>query len=136
MDASERIERILVDGTWREDGARRWRELNGAFHAAIVDATGNLALRRAIADTQRLPILVTGGEARWFTHSEFVLVFGDADVRRSHREHGQMLDALRGGDGDRHEAPHRASLFDIDAKYGDVVPAGAVGDYLRGLGSP
>lgn len=110
MDANERIERILRDGTWRDDGARRWRELNGAFHAAIVDATDNLALKQAIANTQRLPILVTDGEARWFTHSELVLVFGDADVRRSHREHEQMLDALRGGDGERAAAIMQAHI--------------------------
>jgi maleamate amidohydrolase len=35
--------------------------------------------------------------------------------------------------GDRHRAPHDASLFDIDAKYGDVVDKGDVIDCLRKL---
>jgi len=32
--------------------------------------------------------------------------------------------------GDRAQGPHEANLFDIDAKYGDVVPVEAVLDYL------
>jgi maleamate amidohydrolase len=35
--------------------------------------------------------------------------------------------------GDRHDAPHDASLFDINAKYGDVLPKSEVQNYLRGL---
>jgi len=33
--------------------------------------------------------------------------------------------------GDRAEGPHRANLFDIDAKYGDVVPTDTVIERLR-----
>ena len=32
--------------------------------------------------------------------------------------------------GDRHDAPHEAALFDIDAKYGDVVGKSEVTDYF------
>jgi maleamate amidohydrolase len=35
--------------------------------------------------------------------------------------------------GDRHEGPHTANLFDIDAKYGDVVSKSEVLDYLNGV---
>ncbi|MEO0412278.1 MAG: isochorismatase family protein [Pseudomonadota bacterium] len=35
--------------------------------------------------------------------------------------------------GDRHEDPHRANLFDMNAKYGDVVKEAPVLDYLKGL---
>jgi nicotinamidase-related amidase len=34
---------------------------------------------------------------------------------------------------DRAEEPHRANLFDIDSKYGDVVPLAGVLRYLEGL---
>jgi maleamate amidohydrolase len=34
---------------------------------------------------------------------------------------------------DRAEGPHRANLFDIDSKYGDVVPLARVIEYLEGL---
>lgn len=35
--------------------------------------------------------------------------------------------------GDRAEVPHVASLFDIDAKYGDVVALDEAVGYLSGL---
>ena len=37
--------------------------------------------------------------------------------------------------GDRHEAPHEANLFDMNAKYGDVVSEAAAIDYLGNLGA-
>jgi isochorismate hydrolase len=37
------------------------------------------------------------------------------------------------GVGDRAQGPHEANLFDIDAKYGDVIDGNAVLEYLRGL---
>lgn len=36
--------------------------------------------------------------------------------------------------GDRHDAPHDANLFDINAKYGDVLPKTEVLDYFRRIG--
>jgi maleamate amidohydrolase len=35
--------------------------------------------------------------------------------------------------GDRHQAPHDANLFDMNAKYGDVVDEVTVMSYLKGL---
>ncbi len=35
--------------------------------------------------------------------------------------------------GDRHDGPHDANLFDINAKYGDVVPKTQVIDYFKEL---
>ena len=35
--------------------------------------------------------------------------------------------------GDRAAEPHAASLFDIDAKYGDVVSVDDAIDYIAGL---
>jgi maleamate amidohydrolase len=37
---------------------------------------------------------------------------------------------------DRWQGPHEANLFDIDVKYGDVVPLAEVVDYLRALPAP
>jgi maleamate amidohydrolase len=37
--------------------------------------------------------------------------------------------------GDRHEAPHEANLFDMNAKYGDVVSEADALEYLRNLGA-
>ena len=41
---------------------------------------------------------------------------------------------VRDAVGDRAETPHEVNLFDIDAKYGDVVSSRDVLEYLRGLG--
>jgi hypothetical protein len=40
---------------------------------------------------------------------------------------------VRDGVGDRAEGTHEANLFDIEAKYGDVVESREVLDYLNGL---
>ena len=57
----------------------------------------------------------------------------------AHSWHGDRNDS-RGGayaecwaSGDRAEGPHEASLFDIDAKYADVVETNDVLAYLRDL---
>jgi nicotinamidase-related amidase len=46
-------------------------------------------------------------------------------------QHGYRTVVPADAVGDRAEAPHRANLFDIDAKYGDVVPTDVV---LEALG--
>jgi nicotinamidase-related amidase len=45
-------------------------------------------------------------------------------------QHGYRTIVPRDAVGDRAEGPHRANLFDIDAKYGDVVTTQAVVDHL------
>jgi maleamate amidohydrolase len=42
---------------------------------------------------------------------------------------------VRDAVGDRHPAPHEANLFDMDAKYGDVVSEAEVMTYLQTLGT-
>lgn len=48
-------------------------------------------------------------------------------------QHGFRVIVPRECVGDRHEAPHDAALFDINAKYGDVVPRDRAIAYLAGL---
>ena len=45
--------------------------------------------------------------------------------------HGFIPVVAREAVGDRHEGPHEANLFDMNAKYGDVVGADIVIEYLR-----
>lgn len=47
--------------------------------------------------------------------------------------HGFIPIVVREGVGDRAEGPHEANLFDMSAKYADVLPETEVADYLRGL---
>lgn len=45
--------------------------------------------------------------------------------------HGFIPIIVRDAVGDRHSAPHEANLFDMDAKYGDVVSEADVTNYMK-----
>lgn len=47
--------------------------------------------------------------------------------------HGFIPIVVADACGDRHDAPHEANLFDMQAKYADVVESDAVLDYLRAI---
>jgi maleamate amidohydrolase len=47
--------------------------------------------------------------------------------------HGFIPIVVADACGDRHQAPHDANLFDMNAKYADVVNEKTVIDYLKGL---
>ncbi len=49
-------------------------------------------------------------------------------------QHGFQTIVVRDAVGDRAQGPHEANLFDIDAKYGDVVSGQQVLTYLEELG--
>jgi nicotinamidase-related amidase len=48
-------------------------------------------------------------------------------------QHGFVPWVVREAVGDRHPGPHEASLFDLQAKYAEVVPLATALDYLRGV---
>lgn len=48
--------------------------------------------------------------------------------------HGFIPIVVRDAVGDRHEAPHEANLFDMDAKYADVVSEAETVSYLTSIG--
>jgi maleamate amidohydrolase len=48
-------------------------------------------------------------------------------------QHGFRPICVRECIGDRHEGPHEANLFDINAKYGDVISKEETLEYLNGL---
>ena len=48
-------------------------------------------------------------------------------------QYGYQTIVVREGCGDRAQGPHEANLFDIDAKYGDVISIGECLDYVGGL---
>lgn len=48
-------------------------------------------------------------------------------------QHGFRTIVVRECVGDRHDGPHEANLFDINAKYGDVVSFDEAATYLRGI---
>ncbi len=48
-------------------------------------------------------------------------------------QHGFRPICVRECIGDRHDGPHEANLFDINAKYGDVISKAETMEYLNGL---
>ncbi len=48
-------------------------------------------------------------------------------------QNGYLTVVVRDGVGDRAQGPHEANLFDIDAKYGDVVSSLEALDYVRSV---
>lgn len=48
-------------------------------------------------------------------------------------QHGFRPICVRECIGDRHDGPHEANLFDINAKYGDVISKAEAMEYLNGL---
>lgn len=51
-------------------------------------------------------------------------------------QHGFRPIVVRECVGDRHDGPHEANLFDINAKYGDVISKAEALAYIRGLKKP
>ena len=49
-------------------------------------------------------------------------------------QHGFVPLVVRDAVGDRHSAPHEANLFDLQAKYAEVVGLAAALQYLKGVG--
>ena len=48
-------------------------------------------------------------------------------------QHGFIPICVRECIGDRHDGPHEANLFDINAKYGDVISKAEAMEYMQGL---
>ena len=48
-------------------------------------------------------------------------------------QHGFIPLVVREAVGDRHPAPHETNLFDLQAKYAEVVSLGQVQTYLAGI---
>ena len=47
--------------------------------------------------------------------------------------HGFITLVVAEACGDRHDEPHRANLFDMNAKYADVISEADASGYLEGL---
>ena len=53
------------------------------------------------------------------------------DLRRQHEFAASSRSSAREGVGDRDPRPHEANLYDMNAKYADVVPEARVAEYFR-----
>lgn len=97
-DLEQRLRAILAEaetlykGLALEDvSARaRWIDLNAAFHAGIVEASGNRALAPALENLCRIPL--AGPRAIVFNST--LADHGLSQVRAAHADHEQILDAI------------------------------------------
>lgn len=93
MQSIEEGQKLIDCGAWKEN-LEAWGALNSAFHAAIIDAARNLPLARAINDTLRMPIMISGGEEKQFTRYDMLAYFDDDTIRKALSEHSKILDHI------------------------------------------
>ena len=109
---------VKVDDRIRPRPAERVIEKN--YASAFFDTRLDMELRSLGVDTVIMAGCTTSGCIRASAVDSL--------------QYGFRTVVIRDAVGDRAREPHEVNLFDIDAKYGDVVPSGDVLRYLRGLG--
>jgi len=111
---------VTVDERVRPRSAERVVEKK--FASAFFDTGLDIALRGLGVDTVVMVGCTTSGNIRASAIDSM--------------QYGFLTVVVRDAVGDRSKEANEANLFDIDAKYGDVVSANDVFDYVRGLGAP
>ncbi|MCU0957169.1 MAG: GntR family transcriptional regulator [Hydrogenophaga sp.] len=96
----EEGDRLLAAPALDIDSYAAYARMNDRFHALILEACGNRALQRALAQNDRLPFAPA---------SAMLPMQGTLDkdldwMRYAHRQHHMLVDALRRGEGARAQA--------------------------------
>ena len=114
-------ESLLAKGYLEEGDITRWSQLNGDFHAAIIESTGSLVIADAIARNNHLP----------FASADSIIIDNqalDKEYRKlhlAHQQHQLVFQALSHGESARAEMLMRehayiglryATLFGLDPK--------------------
>jgi GntR family transcriptional regulator of vanillate catabolism len=126
------MDRILAGGFRSLESRTRWIELNGQFHGAIIEASGNAVIADSVAQLSRRPLV-----------SSHAIVFDQTDPERSkdqiriaHGDHHAILDAIIRRQGTRaSERMREHALASGRNKRGniDAMKRGALGPKLPGL---
>ena len=98
---------LMATGFAEVAARAQWIELNGEFHAGIVEASANTALAPAIAHVSRIPL--AGAKAIVFNRT--LQDHGLPQVRTAHEDHVQILDAILNRQGQRAAALIREHAF-------------------------
>lgn len=100
----------LLDGPeWTVGQHRAWRALNLAFHNRLLDLSGNRHLAELARQMRQLPRL---RDPRLEPGSTlFQTIYPRVRARRSHEEHGEILEAVRARQGARAEALMREHVW-------------------------
>jgi GntR family transcriptional regulator of vanillate catabolism len=120
---------VFEGGALSSDGESRYAEMNGRFHALIVDAAASKVLSDAIAFNDRVPFAA----AKSFAFDKATPAANFAILRYAHRQHHAIVQALENGEGARVEALLREHTHPVKESLnfvGDQVgrPAGPVID--------
>jgi len=122
-EALEAGDSALARGVLDAAATEAYAAMNGALHAAIVEAAGNAALSRALAMVEALPfaganalVPAAGGGAQRLA----LMVF-------AHRQHHLLVEALEAGQGSRAEALAREHADNARRNLRLVLEAGGGG---------
>jgi GntR family transcriptional regulator of vanillate catabolism len=122
-DALEAGDAALARGVLDAAATEAYAAMNGALHAAIIEAAGNAALGRALAMVEALPfaganalVPSAGGGAERLA----LMVF-------AHRQHHLLVEALEAGQGSRAEALAREHADNARRNLRLVLEAGGAG---------
>ncbi len=89
----QRSEDVLHSEAWGEHEQAEWRRLNTAFHLVLVDCAKNHHLATIARHLRRLPSLY---DRRLEPHADFYQqVYKRERRQQSHREHGEIFDAIQ-----------------------------------------
>lgn len=116
-------DRIFEKGFVTEEDVETYHQLNGAFHEALVAASGNLAIAEALARNDHLPFASSNSIAfdRTALDKEFLR------LNFAHMQHHVVFDAIMQGQSARAEAVMRehanAGMHYVELFAGEVEPA-------------
>ncbi len=94
---------LVADADTAFDHAR-WREMNVAFHNAILDAAGNETLKSAARHAEKVPLATMSVIADWAATPDYTL------MRMAQIDHRYIFECLRTGAGARAEARMREHI--------------------------
>ena len=100
-------DRILSPGYLSEEGRRPWGLMNSRFHRTILEATNNEALIGATERVTRIPF-ASAEVVHWFDRSD---TEGYEKLKRTHRQHHEIFEAICSGHAYQAEAKMRDHIF-------------------------
>ena len=100
---------IFAKDAFSSDAESRYAEMNGRFHALIVEAAGSKVVADAIAFNDRVPFAA----AKSFAFDKATPEANFAILRYAHRQHHAIVQALENGEGARVEALLREHTYPV-----------------------
>ena len=110
QDIEKEMETVAFATTWGDRESLRWFDLNFSLHRKLLSEADNSMLASAIEQSQRLP-LIFDSSYHLRNASQVSRLFGPEDTQRSHRDHVQILEAVRKGQATRAEFAMREHIF-------------------------